>query len=67
MKVHANMIERLMKENGKCSATEAALIVKDEVNRVCEDILDNTAVFKKDEKGFDAFEKFLNSVGIFAK
>ncbi|MBO5215825.1 MAG: UDP-glucose--hexose-1-phosphate uridylyltransferase [Clostridia bacterium] len=67
MKVHADMIERLMKENGKCSVTEAALVVKDEVNRVCENILDNTAVFKKDEKGFAAFEKFLNSVGIFEK
>ncbi len=64
MKVHADMIERLMKENPKCSAVEAALVVKDEVNRVCECILDNTAVFKKDEKGVEAFDKFLASVGI---
>lgn len=50
MKIHADMIEKLMKENQKCSAVEAALNVKDEVNRVCECILDNTAVFKKDER-----------------
>ncbi|MBR2988664.1 MAG: UDP-glucose--hexose-1-phosphate uridylyltransferase [Clostridia bacterium] len=67
MKIHADMIEKLMKENPKASAVEAALAVKEEVNRVCEDILDNTAVFKKDEKGFAAFEKFLNSVGIYKK
>ena len=38
--------------------------VKDEVNDVCEHILDNTAVFKKDEAGFVAFDKFLNACGI---
>lgn len=64
MKTHADMIEKLMKENSKCSAVEAALNVKDEVNRVCECILDNTAVFKKDEAGFAAFEKFLSSLEI---
>lgn len=67
MKIHADMIEKLMKENPKASVAEASLAIKEEVNRVCEDILDNTAVFKKDEKGFTAFEKFLNSVGIYKK
>ena len=63
MKIHAPMIEKLMKENGKCSAVEATLAVKDEVNRVCEDILDNTAVFKKDEAGVAAFDRFMNTIG----
>ena len=67
MKVHADMIEKLMKENPKCTPKEAELNVKDEVNRVCECILDNTAVFKKDEAGVAAFEKFLSSLGIEAK
>ncbi len=64
MKIHADMIEKLMKENQKCSAVEAALNVKDEVNRVCECILDNTAVFKKDEAGVAAFGRFLTSLGL---
>ncbi len=64
MKIHADMIERLMKENPKCSKVEATLAIKDEVNRVCEGILDNTAVFKKDEKGVEAFDKFLAFAGI---
>ena len=64
MKIHADMIEKLMKENQKCSAVEAALNVKDEVNRVCECILDNTAVFKKDEAGVAAFGRFLATLGI---
>ena len=67
MKVHADMIEKLMKEKPKCTPKEAELNVKDEVNRVCECILDNTAVFKKDEAGVAAFEKFLSSLGIEAK
>ena len=63
MKVHADMIEKLMKENPKNTAKEAELNVKDEVNRVCECILDNTAVFKKDEAGVAAFDKFMNTIG----
>ncbi len=64
MQVHARMIEKLMKENPKCTPAEAPLIIKDEVNSVCEHILDNTAVFKKDEEGAAAFDRFLESVGI---
>lgn len=64
MLIHADMIERLMKENRECTKAEATLVVKDEVNRVCECILDNTAVFKKDEQGCAAFDRFLASVGI---
>ena len=64
MKIHANMIEKLMKENPKCTVAEAPLIIKDEINSVCEKILDNTSVFKKDEQGMAAFEKFLASVNI---
>lgn len=63
MKIHADMIERLMKEYPKNTAKEAELNVKDEVNRVCECILDNTAVFKKDEAGVAAFDRFMNTIG----
>ena len=58
------LIEKLMKENPKCTIAEAPLVIKDEINSVCEHILDNTAVFKKDEQGMAAFEKFLASVNI---
>ena len=60
------MIEKLLKEVGssKVSAVEARLNIKDEINRVCEGILNNTAVFKKDEAGVKAFDKFLESAGI---
>ena len=64
MQIHARMIEKLMKENPKCTPAEAPLIIKDEVNSVCEHILDNTAVFKKDEEGAAAFDRFLESIGI---
>jgi len=64
MQIHANMIEKLMKENPKCTPAEAPLVIKDEINSVCEKILDNTSVFKKDEKGMAAFEAFLASMNI---
>lgn len=59
-------IEKLVKESGtaKLSQVEAQLNIKDEINRVCEGILDNTAVFKKDEKGVAAFDRFLASMDI---
>jgi UDPglucose--hexose-1-phosphate uridylyltransferase len=64
MACHKGMIEKLMSESkGKLSPLEASLNVKDEVNRVCEEILRNTAVFKNDEKGVAAMDKFLASIG----
>lgn len=68
MLCHKAMIERLMSETkGKVSALEANLIVRDEVARACEEILVNTAVFKRDEKGEAAMEKFLSSIGFLKK
>lgn len=69
MKIHQPMIEKLLKEAGsaKLSEVEARLNVKDEINRVCECILDNTAVFKKDAEGEAAFEKFLSVLELVKK
>ncbi len=46
------------------SETEATAVVKEYVEETCRDILKNTAVFKDDEKGVCAFEKFIKNVGI---
>lgn len=61
-----DIIAKLVKESGssKLSQIEAQLNIKDEVNRICEGILDNTAVFKKDATGVEAFDKFLASINI---
>lgn len=69
MKCHKDMIERLLKAAGssKLTAVEAKLNVKDEINRVCEEILINTAVFKPTEEGRAAFLKFLATLGIEAR
>ncbi len=66
MLCHKDMIEKLVKASGsaKIGAAEAKLNIKDEINRVCEEILENTAVFKQDEKGQQAFFKFLATLGI---
>lgn len=69
MQVHQAMIERLIKEAGssKLSAVEANLNIRDEINRICEGILDNTAVFKKDIQGENALIKFLDTIGLVIK
>ena len=47
-----------------CGAYYAAerTAVTDYINDVCEKILDTTAVFKNDEQGQQAFDKFIHSV-----
>ncbi len=69
MVCHKAMIEKLLKEagSGKLSPAEAKLNIKDEINRVCEEILVNTAVFKQDEQGRAAFLRFLAVLGVEAK
>ena len=69
MLCHKDMIEKLLKEVGssKPSPAEAHLNVKEEIGRVCEQILYNTAVFKQDEVGKAAFLKFLATLNIQAK
>ena len=62
MSVHKDMIKTLM-DAGKCEDFESAIKrVIDRVNFVCKNILYNTAVFKKDNEGFKAFEKFLSKI-----
>lgn len=63
--VHRDMIKKLIEENPVVADAETAdRIIKNYINRVCVNILENTAVFKKDEKGVIAFKKFLNELGI---
>lgn len=66
MTKYKDIIEKLIKESNskKLSSIEATLNVKDEVNSICENILENTAVFKKDEQGEKAFAEFLDTCGI---
>lgn len=66
MKIFAPMIERLSAA-GKVDARQAEDLLRDEVESVCENILDNTAVFKRDEKGEKALLTFLGSCGLAAK
>ncbi|MCL2375009.1 MAG: hypothetical protein FWC82_00565 [Firmicutes bacterium] len=66
MKPFQAIIEKLIKEGGAArqSKVEAQLNVKNEVSRICESILDNTAVFKKGEHGEVALDKFLGVIGM---
>ena len=61
MKIHAGMIRILTEKYGtKNSEEEAERLVTTYVENVCENILDNTAVFKRDEAGKAAFARFLS-------
>ncbi|MBE5742927.1 MAG: UDP-glucose--hexose-1-phosphate uridylyltransferase [Clostridiales bacterium] len=63
--VHVPMIEKLIKNNPDITdLTKAREVVKDYVNKTCVSILENTAVFKKDEMGTLAFKRFLNTLEI---
>ena len=63
--VHKNMIEKLLKKYPNVKdENKANAIITEYVNKVCAEILFNTAVFKKDKAGISAFNKFLASVEI---
>ena len=62
--VHRDMIKMLKTEHPVISEREEAEIIKDYINTTCVKILENTAVFKRDEQGTLAFKRFLSSVGI---
>lgn len=60
---HLGMIAQLVADNGNNMKEEkAAEVITDYINNACEKILDTTAVFKNDEEGQAAFEKFIKSV-----
>lgn len=60
---HLGMIAQLASDNGvTCSEQQASDAVTNYINHACERILDTTAVFKNDEQGQSAFDKFIGSV-----
>lgn len=60
---HLGMIAQLAADVGtNCSEKKASDAITDYINNACERILDTTAVFKNDEKGQAAFDKFIQSV-----
>ena len=66
MKVFVPMIQKLM-AGGKVSAQKAEDMLRDEVEIICKNILENTAVFKHDEAGDKAFVEFLKESGLSVK
>ena len=60
---HLSMIIQLVNDNGtNCSEKKAGDAITEYINVACEKILRTTAVFKDDEKGKAAFDKFVESV-----
>ena len=63
--VHKDMIETLLKKHPRIKDVKKAnAVLTDYVNNVCANILYNTSVFAKDDKGALAFSKFLSTCGI---
>ncbi len=61
MKIHGDMIDKLLAQYGNAnSIDDAKKFVRQYVDDVCKNILYNTAVFKQDEQGQQAFVDFLN-------
>ena len=63
--VHRDMVAQLVAKHGVIrDEKKAKEVVTDYVNNVCVNILKNTAVFKNDEQGVNALNKFLASLNI---
>ena len=61
---HRDMIKELMADGLSKDMATAEQKVTDTVNKVCKNILFNTAVFKNDQQGKDGFVRFLNVLGV---
>ncbi|MBD5091898.1 MAG: galactose-1-phosphate uridylyltransferase [Clostridiales bacterium] len=60
---HLSMVMQLVNDNGtNCSEKKAGDAITEYINVACEKILRTTAVFKDDEQGTAAFDKFVESV-----
>lgn len=64
MQMFAPMIERLLDKNGTLWGKQADILIRTELECVCQNILDNTAVFKSDEKGQEALLSFMKEAGL---
>ena len=62
--VHRFMIKELAQKGLSKDIDDAKARVKNKVNETCKNILNNTAVFKDDEKGEKGFIRFLDACGI---
>ena len=63
--VHRDMIKSLVEKNPSVSSMEKAeKITTDYINNVCKNILLNTSVYAKDEKGMLALGNFLKTLNI---
>ena len=60
--VHRLMIENLISQGQAEDKETARNRVREYVNRVCANILDNTAVFKRDKNGEDGFNEFMRGL-----
>jgi len=61
---HRDMIKQLVAQGKSKDMQDAEERVTQFVNKVCKNILFNTAVFKNDENGNAGFEKFLRACGV---
>jgi UDPglucose--hexose-1-phosphate uridylyltransferase len=62
---HIHLMKELLEKHGhKNTAEKAEQQIKDAINHICVEILKNTAVFKPDETGRKAWERFVEKLGI---
>lgn len=64
MQMFAPMIERFLDENGTLWGKQADIVIRTELECICQNILDNTAVFKSDDKGQEALLLFMKEIGL---
>ncbi len=61
---HKDMIKSLVEEGYSKDMEDAQNRITERVNKICKNILFNTAVFKQDKNGQDGFLRFLNANGV---
>lgn len=65
---HFGMIRSIIKKySNELSEDDAQIVIREYINETCEKILQNTAVFKDNDQGIEAFDKFLAKCDLIKK
>ncbi len=65
---HFDWVSQIVTEHGLCADHEAAAaLLRQEVAKVCAQVLTDAGVYKQDENGLNGFQRFMASLGYQAK
>ena len=61
-KAHEEWAKEVIKNHPEINADNVMDVLKEEVGKVFVNVLEHAGVYKRDDKGFEAFDRFVNQI-----